>query len=205
MIIEGLVTTENEDGTPHLAPMGPRIEAAWSRLVLRPYVTSTTYANLRRGRCGVFHVTDDVLLLAQAAIGGLAALPPLRRPLQAQGWVLADACRWYAFEVRAIDDTPPRVSMTAEVVEQGWQRDFVGFHRARHAVVEAAILATRVRILPPEEVLAEMARLRPLVVKTGGEAEQQAFRLLEEYVGAAYGAVRMRSEKGGEGPQDGLA
>lgn len=197
MIIEGLVTTENEDGSAHLAPMGPRVEADWTRLVLRPYVTSTTYANLRRQRRGIFHVTDDVLLLARAAIGGLESLPPLKRPAHAPGWVLADACRWYAFEVYAIDDTPPRVSMAAKVVETGWQRDFVGFHRARHAVVEAAILATRVHLLPKQELLEELARLQPLVVKTGGEAEHRAFTLLEEYVRATCAARPMENDQAG--------
>lgn len=184
MIIEGLVTTENEDGSPHLAPMGPLIEADWTRLVLRPYVSSTTHANLRRQGQGVFHVTDDVLLLARAAIGSLEKLPHLKRPAHAPGWVLLDACRWYAFQVDSIDDTLPRVSMAAKVVEWGWQRDFVGFHRARHAVVEAAILATRVHLLPKQELLEELARLRPLVLKTGGEAEHRAFSLLEEFVRA---------------------
>ena len=188
MIIEGLITTENEDGSPHLAPMGPRVEAAWTRLVLRPYITSTTYANLCRRGYGVFHVTDDVLLLAQAAIGRLEALPPMQRPRAARGWVLRDCCRWYAFEVRAANDTPPRACLTAEVVERGWERDFVGFHRARHAVVEAAILATRVHLLPRAELVNELARLRPLVSKTGGEAEEQAFCLLEAFVREAGGS-----------------
>ncbi len=195
MIIEGLVTTENEDGSPHLAPMGPLVEADWTRLVLRPYVTSTTYANLcRRGR-GIFHVTDDVLLLARAAIGSLETLPPLKRPAHAHGWVLADACRWYAFEVYATDNTPPRASMAANVVEWARQRDFVGFHRARHAVVEAAILATRVHILPRQELLQELARLRPLVVKTGGEDEHRAFSLLEEYVRATCAPDHMEKDR----------
>lgn len=194
MIIEGLLTTENLDGSPHLAPMGPQVEAAWTRLVLRPYVTSTTYTNLRRAGRGVFHVTDDVLLLARAAIGRLDALPHMQRPARAQGWVLSDACRWYAFEVRTIDDTPPRVSMVADVVERGWHRDFIGFHRARHAVLEAAILATRVHLFPEKELLQELARLRPLVAKTGGEAEAQAFALLEEYVYAAFAAGRVPTE-----------
>jgi len=43
----------------------------WLRL--RPFQTSTTFHNLKRQRAGVFHVVDDVLLLARAAIGPIGA------------------------------------------------------------------------------------------------------------------------------------
>ncbi|HMO85457.1 MAG TPA: DUF447 family protein, partial [Lacipirellulaceae bacterium] len=68
-MLEGLVTTLNADGSVHLAPMGPLVGADQDRLWLRPYATSTTYGNLCRTPAGVFHVTDDVELLARAALG----------------------------------------------------------------------------------------------------------------------------------------
>ena len=64
----------------------------------------------------------------------------------------------------------------------GWRRDFFGFNRAKHAVLEAAILATRTSFLPPDEVAREFARLEPLVAKTGGEQERAAFALLQAHV-----------------------
>ena len=69
MILEGIVTTLNSDGTVNVAPMGPEVDESLTRLVLKPYQTSTTYGNLQRAGQGVFHVTDDVELLARAAIG----------------------------------------------------------------------------------------------------------------------------------------
>ena len=69
MIIEGLVTTINEDGTVNLAPMGPETEPAFEQLILKPYPTSTTYQNLQRTGTGVFHITDNVELLARTAVG----------------------------------------------------------------------------------------------------------------------------------------
>src|SRR5439155_18200625 len=78
MILEGLVTTRNPDGSPHLAPMGPRVGADFARFVLRPFPTSTTYRNLLAHPEGVLHVTDDALLLAKAALGAADLLPPLR-------------------------------------------------------------------------------------------------------------------------------
>ena len=76
-----------------------------SSLLLRPFQTSTTYTNLARTRQGVFHVTDDVLLLARAAIGKLDT-PPLTVPATSvDGDILADACRWYEFTIESIDNS----------------------------------------------------------------------------------------------------
>ena len=99
--------------------MGPIVDEGITRLTLRPYQTSTTLANLVRSRQGVLHVTDDVELLARAAVGRLDTLPRLIRAPRTGGWILADACRWFAFEVREIDLAEPRACLTAEVVERG--------------------------------------------------------------------------------------
>jgi hypothetical protein len=182
LILEGLVTTRDADGGVHVAPMGPVAEASMATLLLRPFRTSTTYANLARTRYGVFHVVDDVLLLAQAAIGRLEAVPETFPAVKVDGAVLADACRWYEFAVDDIDDSRERTEMPAHVVHVGRIRDFFGFNRARHAVVEAAILATRVHLLPRDDILNQLAALQPAVEKTGGPRERQAFELLRDCV-----------------------
>lgn len=182
MIVEGLVTTTNPDGTWHLAPMGPAVDASFDELVLRPFQTSTTFANLQRTQQGVFHVSDDVELLAQAAVGQLAAAPRVTRAAAVEGWILADSCRWYAFRVRTSDLTADRAQFVADVVDRGTLRDFVGFNRAKHAIVEAAILATRVHFLPEGELIEQLAHLEPWVAKTGGPQERRAFDFLSDYI-----------------------
>src|ERR1051326_177223 len=104
MILEGIVTTICPTGDVNIAPMGPRVDADMRRFWLRPFNTSTTYHNLRAHGEGVLHVTDDVLLLARAAIGRLTQLPPLMPAHAVRGWVLRDACRAYEFRVLNIDD-----------------------------------------------------------------------------------------------------
>jgi len=162
--------------------MGPIVDETMDRLVLRPFQTSTTFGNLARDGRGVFHVTDDVLLLATAAVGQPDPLPPLLPAHNGNGFIIADACRWYAFEVRSIDTSQPRTTIEAKVVDRGRIRDFFGFNRAKHAVVEAAILATRIGILPREEIEQEFAGLAVLVEKTGGTRERQAFAFLRDYI-----------------------
>ncbi|MDA1015534.1 MAG: DUF447 family protein [Planctomycetota bacterium] len=182
MILEGIVTTTNDDGSINVAPMGPIVDASMQRLHLRPFQSSTTYANLKRDRVGVFHVVDDVLLLAQAAINCLTETPPTFPATIVSGHVLADACRWYEFQAVEIDDHELRTHIFADVVHTGRIRNVFGFNRAKHAVLEAAILATRLHILPRIEVEAEMARLAIPVEKTAGDQEREAFRLIAEYI-----------------------
>jgi uncharacterized protein len=184
LILEGIVTTLNADGTVNISPMGPRVDASMSRLVLKPYQTSTTYRNLKRTGQGVFHVTDDVELIARAAVGVPDPLPAMEPARAVAGQIISGACRWYAIEVRSIDEARERTEIVCEVVECGRLRDFFGFNRGKHAVVEAAILATRIEFFPPGELLSQLDRLRPLVEKTGGPAEHRAFEFLNNFVQA---------------------
>ena len=185
MILEGIVTTINEDRTPNISPMGPLVDERMTQFVLRPYKTSKTYANLKRTGEGVLHITDDVELMARAAVKQLDPLPKLAQAKKVDGVVIADACRWYEFKVATSDDQADRTTIACDIVAQGRVRDFFGFNRAKHAVVEAAILASRLRLLPAEEVCGEFRRLAVLVDKTAGEKERRAFRFLDEYVGEA--------------------
>ena len=181
-IIEGIMTTLNEDGTPNIAPMGPRVDREFTRFVLRPFTSSTTYKNLKRAREGVFHVVDDVDLLARAAIGEIEA-PPLRMPaIRVGGIVLSGACRWYELRVEELDDSSERTTIRCRVEHAGILRDCFGFNRAKHAVVEAAILATRIGIVPAEEISQELVRLSIPVEKTAGDQERRAFEFLQRYV-----------------------
>lgn len=179
MILEGLVTTTGAGGGVHVAPMGPVVRGDFATLLLRPFPTSTTYQNLLRHRAGVFHITDDARLIAYAAVGQLPAVQSTRPAERVAGYVLTDCCRAFEFEVRSVDSSRERMHIEAEVVHRHTLREFLGFHRAKHAVIEAAILATRFHLLPADEVAAEFRKLRVIVDKTGGEAEADAMTFLE--------------------------
>jgi len=181
-ILEGVITTLNEDGSVNISPMGPIVDSALETLVLRPFRTTTTYENLRRTGEGVFHVTDDVRLVAQAAVGRPDPLPRLVPAKKVAGMVLADVCRWVEFEVVSLDDSDERTTIVARAVARQTNRDFFGFNRAQHAVLEAAILATRVHLLPADEIVAELCRLISPVKKTAGRLELEAFQFLSDYI-----------------------
>lgn len=194
MILEGLVTTTDPAGAMHLAAMGPQVDdcplegaaaGRVERLLLKPFASSQTGGNLLRLPEGVFHVTDDSLLLARVVTGTLAARPPSRPATAVRGWVLDDACRAYEFKVVTSDTSQERLRLEARVIAVHEGRPFLGFNRARHAVVEGAILVTRLHLLGAEEVSRQLRDLAVLVEKTGGPREREAFRLLEEKVATA--------------------
>src|SRR5215204_5127651 len=117
LVLEGLVSTLAVDGGPHLAPMGPHVPAAeFYRFTLRPFPTSQTYRNLRAHGEGVLHVTDDVLLLAMAAVGPVDPPPTWHSANVVRGWVLADCCRFHEFRVVSVDESEQRVRIEAVVV-----------------------------------------------------------------------------------------
>src|SRR5215208_7204227 len=169
-IIETVVTTLNPDGSVNCAAMG--VEWGEQRIVIKPYRGTRTLRNLRATGAAVVNLTDDVLLFSQAALGD--PHPPTHPAAGVEGAVLDDACSWREVRVEAIDDSAQRARVSTVVVDGGIGREFLGLNRARHAVLEASILASRVRMLPAEEIRADLSRLQVLVDKTGGSREREA-------------------------------
>lgn len=177
MILETIVSTIDAQGRVNFAPMGIALEG--DRVLLRPFRTAVTWRNLQELGEGVVNFTDNVLLFARCAVE--SSLPPHRDALTVRGKVLEDACSWKEFVVESQDLGEERGRFWGRVVSEGRARDFIGFNRARHAVIEATILATRLHLLGRDRVVEEMSRLRPLVDKTGGAAEREAFEYLVDH------------------------
>lgn len=185
MILESIVTTVDGEGNLNIAPMGPGVEAPLSGhtgFVLRPFASSQTYRNLRAVPRGVIHVTDDVMLLARAAVGPIDPTGLVRRWESTDWYPLIDCCRWFAVEVDSVHGPGPRWTFRCRTVHAAEVRPFFGFNRAKHAVIEAAILATRTEFLPAAEILAQLERLQPLVDKTAGPVEIEAFEFLRNTI-----------------------
>jgi uncharacterized protein len=182
LVVETVVSTLGETGAPHFAAMG----VVWGdeRIVIRPYTTTRTFRHLRQYTDAVVNVTDDVLLFAKSALTHerLDHRPASR----VRGVVLEGACHWREVTVERIVLAPdaPRADVLTRVVTGGAERPFVGLCRAKHAVVEASILASRLRLRPLLEILDALAPLGVLVDKTGGPREREAFAFIEAYIAA---------------------
>jgi hypothetical protein len=181
MIVETIVTTVAADGRINFAPMG--VEWGDQTIVLKPFLDTATFRNVTATGSAVVNLTDDVRMFAQAAISN-----PLYATVPAsvvKGVVLADCCSWRELQVQSIDATPPRSRIETSVVHRGFRREFIGFNRASHAVLEAAIYATRLHLLEAAFVQSEMDRLQVIVDKTAGDREREAMALLAAYVRTA--------------------
>ena len=183
-IVETITTTTNPDGTVNCAAMG--VEWDGDIIVIKPFPSTRTLRNLRVTGAAVVNLTDDILLFTQAALGD--PHPPTRPAAAVDGAVLTDACSWREVTVAAIDEGGPRARVTTRVVARGTGREFLGFNRARHAVLEASIVASRARLLPAAELRAELERLQVPVDKTAGPREHEAMELVRRHVGAAVGS-----------------
>ena len=186
MIIESIVTTIDEAGRVNCAPMG--VEWSEAIIVLKPFLETATYRNVTATRAAVVNLIDDVRVFARAAISNPEY--PTVPAAVVRGVVLADCCAWRELEVRAIDATPPRSRIETAVVHRGFQREFIGFNRARHAVLEAAIYATRLHLLEANFVQSEIARLQVIVDKTAGDQEREAMKLLADHIRANAGPTK---------------
>jgi hypothetical protein len=183
MIVETVTTTINPDGTVNCAAMG--VEWGDDAIVIKPYRSTRTLRNLEARGAAVVNLTDDILLFTQAALED--PHPPTRPAEVVDGAVLADACSWREVTVDAIDASGPRARVTTRIVGRGAGREFIGFNRASGAVLEASILASRVRRLPADEIRAELARLAVVVDKTAGPRERAAMDLVVARVRGAIG------------------
>jgi uncharacterized protein len=178
VIIESIVTTVDPNGSINFAPMG--VEWGEEIIVLKPFLETTTFRNLSATGMAVVNLTDDVMLFAQGAVSSPQF--PSTPAAVVKGVVLEAACSWRELRVKTVDASAPRSRIEAQVVHRGVKREFIGFNRARHAVLEAAILATRTHLLPAEQIREEFARLQIIVDKTAGPREREAMAFLTQHV-----------------------
>ena len=165
-IVETVTTTINPDGTVNSAAMG--VEWGDETIIIKPFRSTRTLRNLRARGAAVVNLTDDILLFTQAALSD--PHPPTRA-------------------TATIDASGPRARVTTHVVGRGVGREFLGFNRARHAVLEASIIASRAHLLPAGKIRVELERLQVLVDKTAGPREHEAMELVRRHVNAAVGSA----------------
>ena len=174
MIRECVVTTLAADGRPHLAPLG-LIEAG-EHWIIAPFRPSTTLANLEQTPVATASFIDDARIFAGCVTGQkdwpLAPIDGWRAPR------LEAALSHAELEVERIEPDDLRPRFWCRVRRIAMHRPFLGMNRARAAVLEAAVLATRLHMLPRQKIESEIAYLTIAVDKTAGDAEREAFALV---------------------------
>ncbi len=170
-IVETIVTTTSADGEVHVAPLG--LIAEGKRWVVAPFRPSRTLDNLRAVPFAVASHTDDVRVFAGCLTGRKSW--PTRAAEKVQGAVLEGAVSHWELAVDSVTEDEQRPRFACRVVHAASHRPWEGFNRAQAAVLECAVLVSRLKMLPPEKIEAEIKYLEIAISKTAGEREQEAW------------------------------
>jgi hypothetical protein len=182
MIRETIVTTLNEEGKVHIAPLGLIAEeGGW---IIAPFRPSSTLDNLRSTPYAVANFTDDVLIFAGCLTGQKEW--PTHPSTHVPGAVLEGTLAHAELAVDYVQEDEQRPRFHCSVVHEASHAPFKGFNRAQAAVIEAAILASRLHMLPREKIERELGYLQIAVEKTAGPREHEAWRLLVEKIEEHY-------------------
>lgn len=180
LIHECVVTTLSPAGRPHIAPLGLIEDGAhW---IVAPFRPSATLFNLGQTPKATASFTDDARIFASLVVGHRTF--PLT---DIEGWPaprLSCALAHAELEVVRVDEDEVRPRFVCRVRHTESHRPFLGMNRARAAVLEAAILATRLDRLPREKIDAEIAYLSIAIDKTAGAAEREAWDMVMEKIAA---------------------
>ncbi|EGV33376.1 protein of unknown function DUF447 [Thiorhodococcus drewsii AZ1] len=178
MIQEVIVTTIDPLGETHIAPMGIRRREDF--LVISPFRPSRTLENLLQTRHATVNYTDDVRVFAGCLTGRRDW--PLMDSTRIDVPRLRDALAHTELELLDLEEDEIRPRLLCRVLHEETHRPFQGFNRAQSAVLELAILVSRLERLPFQKVVEEMAYLLTAVEKTAGPREQEAWNWLMDHV-----------------------
>lgn len=180
MIFETIVTTRAKDGRIHIAPMGIREDK--NLVILAPFRPSTTLDNVLETGCAVVNYSDDVRVFA-GCITGRSDWPTI--PADKVPCVrLVSTLVHCELKLDRIEEDELRPRLYCHVVHRVNHSPFRGFNRAQAAVLEAAILVSRLHMLPWEKIEPEMKYLTIAIEKTAGPAEREAWGWLVDKISA---------------------
>ena len=151
-IMETIVSTYNANEQPNAAPMGIKTEDM-KHIVIQPYTSSMTYANLQSKRCAAINVTSNPELYYRTAFK--EANPGGRTPLEwfekvetvdAPGLRMADAfVEVSVLDIKSLGAERAEVSCDVQLIKTSSLLPKV-YCRATFATIESIIHATRVKL-----------------------------------------------------------
>ncbi len=181
MIFEAVVTTCSPSGAVHVAPMGVRYVD--DDVVLMPFKPSTTLDNIVAGGCAVLNLLTDVRVFAGCVTGRkLWPIIDVQSPTATRAVRLECALGHVVLRLVAHDEDAQRPVLRLARHHEAQHAPFIGFNRAQAAVIEGAVLISRLHMLPAQKIDDEMRYLQIAMDKTAGPAEWQAWEWLREAV-----------------------
>jgi len=178
MIYETIITSVDTLGVPHVTPFGIRMQE--DLVIISPYKPSTTLVNILTTKRAVMNITDDVRVFAGALTGhSLWDLIPAN---QIVGVRLASSMVHKELKLVDVVDHPLRPELFLQVLHEAQHQAFQGFNRAQAAVIELAVLVSRLNRLPMDKIEQDLDYLKIAIEKTAGPRELEAWSWLIEAV-----------------------
>lgn len=178
MIYETIVTSIDTQGNPHVTPFG--VQHVDGLIMISPFKPSTTLENILATKHAVINLTDDVRVFAGALTRRQAwTLVPT---IEIAGFRLENALAHQELKLVEVKEDATRPQLFFEIVHEAHHQAFKGFNRAQAAVIELAVLASRLQMLPKEKIMNEINYLKIAIDKTAGEREHQAWTWLMDKI-----------------------
>lgn len=182
MIFETIIISTNAEGEAHVTPFGVKHEG--DLIVISPFKPSKTLTNILANKSATMNLTDDVRVFA----GGLTKRQAWRLlPTdKIQGFRLGDCLTHVELTLMDVREDAERPQLVMQKVDTHQHKGFDGFNRAQAAVIELAVLTSRLHMLPPEKVKSELKYLQIAIDKTAGEREHEAWGWLTDKINDYY-------------------
>jgi hypothetical protein len=182
VIFETVISTVAADGTPHVAPMGVRYRRTetGNDVILMPFKPSTTLANIGAGGQAVLNIVTDTRVFAGSVTGRRTW--PVQPAERIPGVRLTCALSHVELRLAELQDDPQRPVLRMARVFEASHAPYLGFNRAQAAVIEAAVLVSRLHMLPAAKVDTEMNYLQIAIDKTAGPEEREAWGWLTDAI-----------------------
>ena len=179
MIFETIITTQSSDGVVHIAPMGIREES--NLVILAPFRPSKTLDNVLSSGYAVQNFCDDVRVFA-GCVTGVKRDWPTCPASSISGVRLLSSLGHSELKLDRVEENAERPKLFCKRIHNQSHGSFRGFNRAQAAVIEGAVLVSRLHMLSPEKIENEWRYLTIAVEKTAGPIELEAWSWLQEKV-----------------------
>ena len=174
MIRESIVITTDLKNKPHVVPMG--ITFNKSKLVISPYIPSKTYLNLKENPYAVINFTDDVNIFVDTLLG--KSNFKIKSTKEIKSFYLENALSYVEVKVTKFIENKIRPKFECKILKKTTLKSFKGFNRAQSSIIEAAILVSRIKIIPMKKIKKEINYLKIAIDKTAGKNEKIAWKKL---------------------------
>ena len=178
MIQETIITSSDTDGYVHLSPMGVHVHN--NEFIIMPFRPSTTLDHILATEHAVMNHTDDVRVFAGCLTGRRKW--PLADTVAFSGKRLENCLSHQELSLVRVEDDHQRPKLYCKMIYQQTHKPFTGFNRAQYAVLEAAILVSRLSMLPWQKIHSELEYLKIAVEKCAGDRENEAWEWLMQRV-----------------------